>query len=172
MSVSPYLARLERPGRLRSSVRMLRQFMRFLIVGVLSFAVDYGLYIVLLNWLQYIVASSISFTISLVLNYYLTLRFVFKARPGRSMVREFVAFVALNMVALGLNQLCLFLAVAGLGVSEVAGKIIATAVVLVYNFISRKLLIEPPPRRGSRSSVTADEAGHPGEPGASATVIR
>ncbi|WP_448257946.1 GtrA family protein [Microbacterium aurum] len=124
------------------SIRVLHQFGRFLVVGLLSFAVDYGVYLLLLTWLQYIVASSISFATSLVVNYVLTLRFVFIAHPGRSVAKEFASFVGLNVVALGLNQLILFLAVSYGGTSEPAGKVIATAVVLVYNFISRKLLIE------------------------------
>ncbi len=124
--------------------RLMWQFARFLVVGVASFAVDYGIFFVLFHYfdVQYIVASTISFTLSLVLNYFLTLKFVFEARPGRNVALEFAFYIGLNIIALGLNQLILFLTVDLLGVSPLIGKLIATAVVLVYNFISRKLLIE------------------------------
>jgi len=135
-----------RSARRERMRRLFWQFARFVIVGGISFAFDFGLYYVLFQYVgvQYIVASTISFSLSLVLNYFLTLKFVFEAVPGRNIAKEFVLYVGLNLIALGLNQLILFLTVDALGASPVIGKLIATAVVLIYNFISRKLLIERP----------------------------
>ncbi len=147
-----------RNARLR---RLFWQFARFLVVGLISFAFDYGLYVVLFQYfgVQYIVASTISFSLSLILNYVLTLKFVFEARPGRNVVKEFAIYIGLNIIALGLNQLILFATVDGLGIDPLIGKLIATAVVLVYNFISRKLLIERASGRTAASPV--DEIGSP-----------
>lgn len=149
--------------------RLLWQFARFLVVGLLSFAFDYGLFFVLFHYfgVQYLVASTISFSLSLVLNYFLTLKFVFEAKPGRNMAVEFAVYVGLNIVALGLNQLILFLTVAGLGASPLIGKLVATAVVLVYNFISRKLLIERP--RGARPAAVPNDGSGTLETGGSST---
>lgn len=138
--------------------RLAWQFARFLVVGGISFAFDFGLFLLLheVFGVQYIVASTISFTLSLVLNYFLTVKYVFTGRAGRGIAREILLYVGLNIVALGLNQLILFLSVDLLGASPAVGKLIATAVVLVYNFISRKLLIER--ASGPR---TADDARSP-----------
>jgi len=138
--------------------RLMWQFARFLVVGLASFAVDYGIFFVLFHFfgVQYIVASTVSFALSLVLNYFLTLKFVFDAKPGRNVAVEFAIYIGLNVIALGLNQLILFLAVDLLGLSPLIGKLIATAVVLVYNFISRKLLIE-------RASPTRDTSAPSGD---------
>ena len=140
--------------------RLMWQFARFLVVGLASFAVDYGIFFVLFHFfgVQYIVASTVSFGLSLVLNYFLTLKFVFDAKPGRNVAVEFAIYIGLNIIALGLNQLILFLSVDLLGLSPLVGKLIATAVVLVYNFISRKLLIERtrPTRAVSPPSQGAD----------------
>lgn len=149
-------ARAARPGDGRMR-RLMWQFARFLVVGLFSFAVDYGLFVVLFHsfGVQYILASTISFSLSLVLNYFLTLKFVFGARQGRNIALEFTIYVGLNLVALGLNQLILFLAVDSLGLSPLVGKLIATAIVLVYNFISRKLLIER--MSGARPTLVPDD---------------
>jgi putative flippase GtrA len=157
MTATPRESRLTRSARAR---RLFWQFARFLVVGLLSFAFDYGLFFVLFNYfgVQYIVASTISFSLSLVLNYFLTLKFVFEAQKGRNVALEFGIYVGLNIVALGLNQLILFLTVAGLGASPLIGKLVATAVVLVYNFISRKLLIERP-RGADPAAVPGDGTG-------------
>lgn len=147
--------------------RLLWQFARFLVVGVISFTVDYGLFFVLFHYfgVQYIVASTISFSLSLVLNYLLTLKFVFEAKPGRNIAWEFVIYIGLNIVALGLNQLILFLTVDTLGFSPLIGKLIATAVVLVYNFISRKILIER--TSGARPTLVPGEGADIPEAGGS-----
>jgi putative flippase GtrA len=135
-------------GRMR---RLVWQFTRFLIVGLISFSVDYGVFVLLLNvfGVQYVLASTVSFSLSLVLNYVLTLKFVFEAKPGRNLVKEFLIYLGLNIIALGLNQLILVVTVSAFGASPLIGKLIATAVVLVYNFISRKLLIERDHRPGA-----------------------
>lgn len=139
------------PTRAERLRPLLMQFGRFLVVGLLSFTFDYGLFVLLYRAfdVQYVVASTISFSLSVVLNYVLTRRFVFDANPDRHVGLEFVLYLGLNIVALGLNQLILFLTVDSLGISPLIGKLIATAVVLVYNFVSRKLLLERPrPKRG------------------------
>ncbi|MET1082332.1 MAG: GtrA family protein [Burkholderiales bacterium] len=134
-------ARRARAIRLR---RVLWQFGRFLLVGSVSFAFDFGLYFVLYEYagVQYVIASTFSFSLSLILNYFLTLKFVFDSKPGRNVAKEFAIYIGLNIVALGLNQAILFLTVEALGATPLVGKLVATAIVLVYNFISRKLLIE------------------------------
>lgn len=157
--------RAARPGDGRMR-RLIWQFARFLVVGGISFAVDYGLYVVLFHYLgvQYLLASTISFSLSLILNYVLTLKFVFEAKPGRNIALEFTIYIGLNIIALGLNQLILFIAVDGLGISPFVGKLIATAVVLVYNFISRKILIE---RMAASAPAARDEVTDTPETGGS-----
>lgn len=154
--------RLGSRGTSTARSRLVRQFGRFLVVGLLSFAVDFGLFLVMheLLAIQYLVASTTSFAISLVLNYWLTLRFVFDARPGRNVAAEFVLYIGLNIVALGLNQLVLLLSVEVLAADPVVGKLIATAVVLVFNFISRKMLIERRGTAGSPTSVDSQPTAH------------
>ena len=81
-------------------------------------------------------------------NYALSRRYVFDVNEDVNIVREFTAYVGLNVIALGLNTAVLYVCADLMGASPFLGKIVATAIVLVYNFISRKLLLE---RMGSRS---------------------
>lgn len=151
-------ARSARSDNLRA---LLVQIQRFLVVGLLSFSVDYGLFVLfydVLGW-QYLIASSTSFAISLVLNYALTRKYVFVSNPGAHVGLEFALYLGLNVVALGLNQLILWLSVDSIGLSPLAGKLIATAVVLVYNFISRKLLLERMRPRRPRTAAST-QPGH------------
>lgn len=128
---------------------LIAQLARFLIVGGVSFTVDYGLFTLLYAvGVPHLAASATSFTISLFANYALSRRYVFDVNDDVNIVREFTAYVGLNVIALGLNTAVLYVCADLMGASPFLGKIVATAIVLVYNFISRKLLLE---RMGSRS---------------------
>ena len=142
--------------------RLFWQFARFLVVGLFSFAFDYGLFFVLFQYfgVQYIVASTISFSLSLVLNYFLTLQ-VRLRRPARSQCREGIRDLHRAEHHCARAQSADPLPDRGRrwdGIPLV-GKLIATAVVLVYNFISRKLLIERTTRRAP-GRVPDDGTGH------------
>jgi gtrA family protein len=128
---------------------LIAQLARFLIVGGVSFTIDYGLFTLLYAvGVPHLAASATSFTISLFANYALSRRYVFDVNDDVNIVREFTAYVGLNVIALGLNTAVLYVCADLMGASPFLGKIVATAIVLVYNFISRKLLLE---RIGSRS---------------------
>ena len=124
--------------------RTVWQFARFLVVGLASFAVDYGHLLRAVPLLRRPVHRG---------EHHLVLALARAQLLPHAEVRvhgeawsqhplEFAIYVGLNAIALGLNQLILFLTVDVFGLSPLVGKLIATAVVLVYNFISRKLLIE------------------------------
>ena len=122
---------------------LVKQFLRFLIVGGISFIVDFGLYTLLYRYgTPYIAASITSFIISVIVNYWLSRQYVFEIQPDVSILVEFILYLILNIVALGLNTLILFISVHHFSFNPLVGKLIATAIVLIFNFITRKLLLE------------------------------
>ncbi|NCB91599.1 MAG: GtrA family protein [Clostridia bacterium] len=124
--------------------RLFQQIIRFGMVGFLCFFIDYGLMLALteLMGINYLISSAISFTVSVVVNYLLSMKFVFDAKERDSRVKEFVVFVFLSLIGLGINQLVMWVCVEKIGIIYQISKIGATAIVMVYNFISRKLILE------------------------------
>ena len=123
--------------------KLLAQVARFSIVGFAAFGVDYGLLMLLSQMLGVnpVLAAGISFVVSVIFNYFASMRFVFRSRDDLSRGRELVIFVALSVVGLGINEILMWLGVACLGGSALAvtvTKVCATAVVMVWNFLSRK----------------------------------
>lgn len=120
--------------------RSTKQFISFAIVGIISFAVDWLLLVILVESFRcdYLIATSVSFLVSVVLNYALSVRFVFDHREDMSRKREFTIFAILSAVGLGLTDVLMFVGVTMLGVVYQVMKVAATFCVTWYNFFSRK----------------------------------
>ena len=89
-----------------------------------------------------LISSTISFTVSVTVNYILSVTFVFETDKNANKGSQFVIFVLLSIVGLGVNELCMWLGTDLLGIHYMITKVGATAVVMVYNFITRKIFIE------------------------------
>lgn len=123
---------------------LIQQFFRFGIVGILSFGIDYGLLILLTDAVgfEYIYSSAVSYGVSVLVNYFLSMRFVFQGKEDRNKFLEAGIFVFLSMIGLLFNQMIMLIAVESLGVHYKIAKLLATMTVTVYNFISRKVFME------------------------------
>ena len=120
--------------------KLLAQFMKFGVVGVIAF----GLLALLteLFGINYLVSATISFTASVVFNYVASMRYVFTHKEGMSRRREFVIFVVLSVVGLLINNGCMWAGVELLGVHYLLTKIVATAIVMIWNFVTRKIFLD------------------------------
>ena len=121
------------------------QFFRFGIVGVLATLIDFlclYLFVDGFGW-SYLLGAALSFTLSTVFNYLASMRFVFQSRfTSAERQKELLLFVGLSLVGLALNQLLLWILVSFWQVYYLLAKVFVTAVVFLWNFISRKVFLE------------------------------
>ena len=134
-----------------------QQIIRFGIVGILSFIIDFGIYTLLCNYMNvhYLIAGICGFTLSIIFNYIVSMRYIFVRRDDLSRSHEFIIYITLSIIGCGLNSAILFLCIDGLywhwnwlqqlisiQLANIGAKAFATGIVMIYNFITRKIFLE------------------------------
>lgn len=142
--------------------KLLAQIIKFGFVGVISFLIDFITSTGTVALLRGIAGGAaaalaggfVGFTISVIVNYILSMRYVFIRNEELGRKKEFAIFVILSIIGLGINELVIWVCTKIYNANaELAviidfvvwfafSKIIATAIVMVYNFISRKIFLE------------------------------
>lgn len=123
--------------------KLIIQLIKFGLVGVVATVIDLAVLMLLTEvvHMDVLVASALSFCASVVANYVLSMLFVFESR-GESKLKEFLAFVGLSVGGLLINQLIMWLGTEVFSVYYLFAKVFAMVFVSIYNFVTRKLLLE------------------------------
>ena len=124
--------------------KLVAQIMKFGVVGVIATVIDFGVMNILYSGLglDILIANTSGFVISLIFNYLASMKYVFAHKEGMSRRREFAIFVVLSVIGLVLNDGIVLALKSGLGLEANLAKICATALVMVYNFVTRKIFLE------------------------------
>lgn len=130
---------------------LVREFGRYLIVGGTAFLVDYGtLYLTQIYVFGSLgdagvyLATGLGFIAGLVYNYILSLVFVFKSAKEKNKgktVGAFLVFAIIGVIGLLMTEGGMYLGYQLLHIHYMIVKIFVAAVVLIWNYVARKLLI-------------------------------
>lgn len=117
------------------------QLLRYGFVAVVAFVADFGLLYVFTSKLHmnYLLSTTLSFTLSAIVNYLLSVAWVFARRNKRQRSAEITIFMAICFVALLLNDLFMWLFTSKLGVYYLTSKLITVTIVFFWSYAARRI---------------------------------
>lgn len=120
------------------------QFFRYVFVGGIATIVDWGILFILTDfvYVHYLVSAVIAFLAGLITNFFLSKILVFKANEARvSKGLEFVGYAIIGVIGLGITELIMFFFTDCWNIYYMISKVIATVIVLAWNYFARKIII-------------------------------
>lgn len=109
----------------------LGEIVRFIVVGTSAAAIQYGTYLLMILWLQPLVANTIAYLVSFTFNYIASTRYTFRVK---STTRRGAGFLFSHLINYALQTVCLhFFLWAGL--SKQAAMIPMFAICVPVNFL-------------------------------------
>ena len=120
----------------------LQEFVRFCFVGGLSLLVDMGILFGLTEFfgVNYLYSAGISFTVSVIFNYWLCVVYVFKGARKQT-PKQATIFIGSSIIGLGLNQLCMWFFVEIILLHYMIAKLGATVIVTLWNYVMKRKAI-------------------------------
>ena len=120
------------------------QFFRYIFVGGIATVADWGTLFVLTEFahVYHLVSAVFAFVAGLIVNFILSQMLVFKANEAKvKPVMEFVGYALIGIVGLGITELIMVLFTNCWELHYMISKVIATVIVLAWNYIARKKLL-------------------------------
>ncbi len=119
------------------------QFLRYLIVGIVAFGVDFlTLYVMTdIVHVHYLISNVFGFIFGLASNYALSVKWVFANRKMEDRRKEFIAFSVIGVIGLLLNQLVMWSLTDLAALYYLYSKIVATGIVFFWNFFARRYIV-------------------------------
>ncbi len=124
--------------------KILTQIAKFGVTGVIATAIDWAIFYVLvyLVGMEPLIAQLFSFLCSTLFNYYSNTKWVFNTTKNKTRRRLVTEFFILSVIGLGISEALLAVFINVMGMNDMLAKVLTTAVVMVFNFVTRKLFLE------------------------------
>lgn len=123
---------------------LLVQIFKFGIVGVIATVIDFLFLYIFREFCHFsiIISNTLSFLISVLYNYWASLTFVFDVNKEKSKKKNFVIFIVCSVIGLLINDAIVYIITDFMHIYYMISKVIATLVVMVFNFVTRKKFLE------------------------------
>jgi putative flippase GtrA len=133
---------------------MLARAARYFVVGGISACFDITFFYVFAKLLgyYYLAVAVVGFVFAVLLNYALSVRFVFSSGVRFGRAQELALVYLVSGVGLALHLLILYGAVDVMGVELMLSKLVATGSVFLWNFLARNYFIFRQPAGGRTES--------------------
>lgn len=124
--------------------KLFQQIFKFGIVGGIAFIIDYAIMVISKELLGFniLISVALGFIISVIFNYIASIKWVFDVNKEKDEKKNFILFIIFSIIGLILTEIIMWFGTDIIKISYLIVKIIATAIVMVFNFITRKMFLE------------------------------
>ena len=133
MQIKDFLNRLDEDKR-----KKLGEIIRFVVVGALATILQYGIYLILVRWLNESISMTVGYALSFIFNFFATTYFTFKVKAN---AKRGAGFIVAHVVNYLLQMLTLNLFI-HLGVSKELAPIPMFCVCVPVNFILVRFFVK------------------------------
>ena len=119
------------------------QFFRYIFVGGTAFVVDFFFLYFFSDicGIYYLISAVLSFVISVVVNYLMSIKWVFNQDNIDNKIMEFNMFLLISTIGLIFTEILLYFFTDICGIYYLLSKIISAIIVLFWNFIARRVML-------------------------------
>lgn len=133
------------------------KFFRYAFVGGIAFVIDYAAFALVCQLgdtkLINVLATVAGFVAGIITNFILSKKFVFQEKSNtETAYGEFLGYTVIGIIGCILNILLLLLGTEMLSVNRYIAKVIAALIVLVYNYVARKVILYTPSKKKDRGN--------------------
>ena len=123
---------------------LFKQILKFVIVGGVAFIIDYFVIVICkeLIDLNVLLSAFFGFVISVIYNYLASIKWVFDVSDKNSKTRNFIIFIIISIIGLLFTELIMWVGTDIINISYLIVKIVATFIVMIFNFFTRKFFLE------------------------------
>jgi len=121
----------------------MREFVRYCLAGGTAFVADFTVFLLCAEFsgVNYLIANTLGFLVGLIVNYLISISWVFTYRIYLKTAPELSFFEIIGIGGIGLGNSEMWLLVEHLRLGHVHAKIIVTAGILLYNYSSKKYFL-------------------------------
>jgi len=122
---------------------ILTQYYRYIIAGFIVTAFDFLIYITCTEvfHVYYLHAVCFSFVFASVLQYFISIKYVFENRSYNNAYHEFTIFILLGIVSLILYEILMFGLTDLMKIQHLISKVLVTGIMFTFNFATRKFIL-------------------------------
>ena len=124
--------------------KLINKIIKFSIVGGIATIIDFICLYIFKEYLNIdvILANTLSFIISVIYNYIASINLVFDIDKNKNKKLKFVLFIIFSVIGLIINNTIIYVLIEKINMYYLLSKVIATLIVMIFNFITRKKLLE------------------------------
>lgn len=117
------------------------EFSRYFAVSLIALAIDVALLLAAARVMHYLLAATLGFAVGSVTSYLLATRWAFRRRRFTAAHAEFAVYALVGVLALGINDLVMFLAVGSAGLPLLGAKVVAAGTTFLFGYAVRKRVL-------------------------------